>query len=1188
MNSKKQAQTVRKKTSLPESVLQKTLDPAPISVLPLGLEGWNKSEQQLSQPVALADATDASCADTASVRQRRHRRQISGGSIKRMLHAVSERTFRSGEREREHISGDRRRALSRHSRSSLGALFGRRSQTQLAQNEADACADSGEVVPPAIDGEIFSSSSNSSDKALATEASVQKQEDKDEDGAGTDEDGLLMTGCMQQNIGHVSPVLAAESPHDSTPSEIVHAAGNEGSVMETEDSPANQMGSLKMPRPAERTATFTAQYLAEPAPGVWEGDRANGASSGMPGQRQQRDATQRPNVPLEPEECSNPSMPWLVEQMGMGERPFSSLFEDSGYGVSGGESRENNNGSSDDDNGNSNNNNRKSQSHKHIDGSRHERKRRRKQAFEVLKQRVTEARVGIPREPPAPRIDSFKRPDGTVDYTRYGCSLAKHYADTRLQHKLDYRHDSKDPCKLDKFIITLQRLVEASAPYQRFLVWLYKLARWDNPRLSLWWCGVYFLLLYMGMITMFLWMTPVFITAYYRLRPSDAHSWLAFERPETSIIPSKILRDASSGTLGKGLIANRMWDLWRETLGAHVHIYLADVADWMERAKNCATWQRPWASRAVMTVCTCFALFVYLIPANVLQKLFGICVGVQFFFLSPLQLRYQRYRRMLCVVDCLLWHCPTDVELAIDTLYMPKLCKRSSHNHSHHHSHDHDHGHIGDPGSSTSDKYRHGDNSDGHVFFKDQCDDAAATSTPKAASGPREYIRRMYSDMMLAYNPLAKRRYPPVMILQTASSASLDRLGDESDDSTDISAVHEALSAGRRFGKKILLGSSNVEYEDDRYTGIGANGIGDDSTFHLPSMMEPSEEQEWMRNAGLFKPISRTHSVDSFVSMDKERIIARPTSLRHTRRVSDEDVPSILLNDKDVNESINLPESRSSGTDNSGKSSGSESRGAGRSLLSRAKSQISSKLKRTHVHQSNSSPVPQVVPSEMVGSLERPNLRHSIAIPTLESQDTGKRRTISMLDLASLDLSELGKDMPEGSSGNKDADAGNSYSLSNKLLENLRPYGTQNSGNPRSPIASIADSADSSSLELTHETKQLAALRNKDARSTNNVVDLNSLYAFRCIHQGKYGTLFVTADQFVFRRSRIMGGRRSSVSSYLLSNVIAIRKSTGRIGKSHGIQILLNDGKPYHFYGLPKRDDVFGYLLVRCGNNHAY
>ncbi|KAJ1819682.1 hypothetical protein LPJ56_003596 [Coemansia sp. RSA 2599] len=889
-------------------------------------------------------------------------------------------------------------------------------------------------------------------------------------------------------------------------------------------------------------------------------------------------AAQRPNVPLEPEESCNPSMPWLVEQMKMGERPFSSLFEDSRAADRGdmpessNNCNNNDNCSSDDDGSD-----RRHPPCKPENGFRHERKRRRKQAFEVLKKRVTEARVGIPREPPAPRIESFKRPDGTVDYTRYGYSLAKHYADTRLQHKLDYRHDSKDPCKLDKFIITLQRLVEASAPYQRFLVWLYKLARWDNPRLSLWWCGIYFLLLYMGMITMFLWMTPVFVTAYYRLRPSHAYSWLAFERPETSIIPSKILRDASSGTLGKGLIANRMWDLWRETLGAHVHIYLADVADWMERAKNCATWQRPWASRVVMAVCTLFALFVYLIPANILQKLFGICVGVQFFFLAPLQLRYQRYRRMLCVVDCLLWHCPTDVELAIETLYMPKLREKSDHSHGHHHGHSH----TGDHGSHANVKGGHGDQRKSQESLNDK----------SAALGPRNYIRTMYSDMMHAYNPLAKRRHPPVMILQTASSASLDRLGDEREDSTDISAVHEALSAGRRLGKKILLGSSDGEYEDDRYTGLGGNGMDGSSTFQLPSMMGPSEEQEWMKNAGLFKPISRTHSVDSLVSMDKEHIIARPSSLRHSRKVSDDDVPSILLNDKEMVENANLPESGSSGTDSSGKSSGTDSRGAGRSLLSRARNQISSKLRRTHIHHSNSSPVPQAQP-DMVGTLERPNLRHSMAIPTLGSQDTAKRRTISMLDLASLDLSELDNGGPQGSSAkdniDADADARSVHHLSSRPLDELRPYGTHNGGNPGSPMASIANSADSSSLELTHETKQLAALRNKDARSTSNVVDLNSLYAFRCIHQGKYGTLFVTADRFVFRRSRIMGGRRSSVTSYLLSNVIAIRKSTGHFGKSHGIQMLLNDGKPCHFYGLPKRDDVFGYLLVRCGSSHAY
>ncbi|KAJ2362743.1 hypothetical protein IW150_006928, partial [Coemansia sp. RSA 2607] len=481
--------------------------------------------------------------------------------------------------------------------------------------------------------------------------------------------------------------------------------------------------------------------------------------------------------------------------------------------------------------------------------AQNERRRKRKHAFEVLKRRVTEARIGIPVDPPPPTIHAFRRPDGTADYVGYACSLAKHYADTQLQHKLDYRHSSDDPCKLDKFLMTLQRLVEVSAPYQRLLVWLYRLARWDNPRLSLWWCCVYFMLLFTGTMTAFLWMLPVFVTAYYRLRPNHAHNWLALDRPGTSIIPNKVLLDASAGTLAKGLVANRLWDLWRETLGAHVHIYLADLADWMERAKNGATWQRPWASRVLMLVFTCMALFVYFVPAGVLQRMFGVCIGVQFFFLAPLQLRYERYRRMLWVVDCLLWHCPTDVELAMDTLYTQSLQRKDGHGRRKH----------GHRRTRSQDSHASGT----HYGSDEDDDDDERTeeaSRQTVARGPREYVRRMYKDMMYAYNPLTKRRYPPVMILQTASSASLDRLGDETDDSTDITAVHEALSAGRRLGKRIL-GATDAAFEDDRYTGIGGN-TDDAKSYHLPSVMGPGEEKEWMKQAGLFKPISRAYSVD--------------------------------------------------------------------------------------------------------------------------------------------------------------------------------------------------------------------------------------------------------------------------------------------------------------------------------------
>ncbi|KAJ1659843.1 hypothetical protein GGF38_004024 [Coemansia sp. RSA 25] len=140
----------------------------------------------------------------------------------------------------------------------------------------------------------------------------------------------------------------------------------------------------------------------------------------------------------------------------------------------------------------------------------------------------------------------------------------------------------------------------------------------------------------------------------------------------------------------------------------------------------------------------------------------------------------------------------------------------------------------------------------------------------------------------------------------------------------------------------------------------------------------------------------------------------------------------------------------------------------------------------------------------------------------------------------------------------------------------------------RQSIESLLKSMDFGGLELTHEMNELVAQRNKDARATKDGVDLSSLYAFRCIHRGKYGTLFVTPEKLVFRRSRIMGGRRSTVSSYQLSSVVAIRKTARHFRKSHGVQMLLRDGGSLSFYGLSSRDDVFGFLLVRCGNSHVF
>ncbi|KAJ2470850.1 hypothetical protein GGI02_002658 [Coemansia sp. RSA 2322] len=983
---------------------------------------------------------------------------VSPGGLRKLLHAVGDHTFRSS-----------RRKSVQSAKHALSGLFHRPSLESVPKGILDQGA-------PERRDEEHASTSDSVPRAHT-------EIDKRSSGSSSSKKDQCEIGIVEDEVASRSSARLAS----------VDFLGSDSDNDVADDYLAAQhrqvsIGAARAPG-LEHGPTFSAEYEAEPAPGNWGGLFK---SSEIAAAERLEDSS-RPNMPLEPEERVEPNMPWVVRQMGMGGQPLSSLFCDELSDGSG------------------------------FDNDRYqqqERKRRRKLAFAVLKRRIGEARVGIPRQQPRPAVADFAREDGTVDYISFVCSQIKHYADTQLRHKLDYRHDSSDPCKLDRFIATLQRLVEVSAPYQHFVVWLYRLARWDSPRLSLWWCCAYFILLYYGMLLSFLWLTPVFVVVYYRLRPGHAYQWLAFERPETSIIPSKVLQDASSGTIAKGLVANRLWDIWQDTLGTHLHLILADVADWLERAKNCATWKRPWASRTVSAVLVAMALFVYFVPASVLPRLIGLCVGVQFFFLAPLQLRYQRYRHMLWVFDCFLWHCPTDVELAVETLYTQNESQSTWHR------------------SPARHRSNNGDQ-------------------PPAKRGFMAHARTLFDDMVYAYHPFPVDHSPPVTILQTASSTALDRLAD---DVTDMGGAYDVLSAGKRLGSKIMRESSKNSDESEQYSGLGATrGI------HLPSMMERSEEQEWARRQNLARQSSRAGIPSGIgaAEAEAEGIRPQPTRLGPAQRLTQAALAEAALHDAG-NSDNGRPASKSVG--NSRRTSSDESsalRAHARGLTGlfrRRKGQVDAETNDTPCSALDVAPLA---------------LRHSIAVQPTDLADNMGRFS-SSLSLGMVGVScNVHSNTTQESSGQSEWTEGASLSDDPRLRS-------------RQSIDSLLESINTSSLELTHEAAQLASLRNKDARATKDGVDLDSLYAFRCIHHGKYGTLFATSDKLVFRRSRIMGGRRSTVSSHQLSSVVAIRKSSGHFGKSHGIQMQLNSGESLSFHGLSSRDDVFGFLLVRCGNSHVY
>ncbi|KAJ1936969.1 hypothetical protein FBU59_004891 [Linderina macrospora] len=471
---------------------------------------------------------------------------------------------------------------------------------------------------------------------------------------------------------------------------------------------------------------------------------------------------------------------------------------------------------------------------------------------------------------------------------------------------------------------------------------------------------------------------------------------------------------------------------------------------------------------------------------------------------------------MLLLPDWLLWHSPTDVELAVEALYSLNP-GRSGHSHKNH------------QGSSGDSKL----------------------------SGA-ELLRNVANDFIHAYNPLGARNFPPVMIMQTASSTALDHLADEIEPSGDASIIADSRRfAEKLVSKKLMLANGDSDDSDEEYTGIGA-----DQRDRLPLMMGKSEEMELFRNRTInsSRPaVPRAFSLASMSTTDTGSVlpqpfmIARSTHLssafmphaatgratRHTRTVSDGSITGVHGSDL-----VGVPEQKS------------QNRFSGGSLISRAK-EISSKIMRKPIHE-----------SQFSGS--RTDHEDSAIAHTRDARK-GKMASASAISLDKLQhhrLSDMASGRPSISS---------EFSLQ-----------SVDSAEIAQELDQILEQLGSDSFEHSQEDSDSQPFSYAKAKGTSNGIDLTSLYAFRCVHRGKYGTLFVTRSQCIFRRSRILGGRKSSMAMYPLSNVVAIRKSSKRFSKSSGIQLLMSDGKPVSFYGLSRRDDVFGFMLIRCGCQHVF
>ncbi|KAG0264527.1 hypothetical protein DFQ27_001154 [Actinomortierella ambigua] len=119
------------------------------------------------------------------------------------------------------------------------------------------------------------------------------------------------------------------------------------------------------------------------------------------------------------------------------------------------------------------------------------------------------------------------------------------------------------------------------------------------------------------------------------------------------------------------LIASRDLTDWLMTVmkiwGPYLQTLAEDNIGYLERLKNLMRWERPHQTWRVIGLLMFYiivsAFFSYLVLPAI-----GFAIGVEYFFLLPLQSKYPRWSHLFSPLEWILWGVPTDTELAVERL----------------------------------------------------------------------------------------------------------------------------------------------------------------------------------------------------------------------------------------------------------------------------------------------------------------------------------------------------------------------------------------------------------------------------------------------------------------------------------------------------------------------------------------
>lgn len=285
------------------------------------------------------------------------------------------------------------------------------------------------------------------------------------------------------------------------------------------------------------------------------------------------------------------------------------------------------------------------------------------QAAWILSRHVTRVRV-VHSEIPKPQYNDFRLPENEnqpprIAWERYLAKLVLYYSQGFTARYID--DFDEPPFDIHDLAHILERLAITSTPWQAFFMDVRQVYMWTDPRRTIRWAIIFWILWYTQHIVGYLYGYIIYATIRNKFRPDSVES----------------IRNS----IERGLVREAQVHAWVELIQAHgkhewveplldnvgpiIQMQLGDLANFAECLINFYRHERPGKTAATLFFFLCCFAITMLTDMEFCMKVVWFILGSAFFFSFPLATRFPRYRIVVNLLRWIFWDIPSHAELAI-------------------------------------------------------------------------------------------------------------------------------------------------------------------------------------------------------------------------------------------------------------------------------------------------------------------------------------------------------------------------------------------------------------------------------------------------------------------------------------------------------------------------------------------